>query len=246
MEKGLAEVIKKSDERAAAFGKDRINFLFLGDREIAELRFITDAEGLIKAKIHTLEEMSPKGKKFRKKYCTMDDIGTCVNCSAGAPLKSFIYLWAYILNIYHTTQNPKAAEADSVKWTPIKLKDGKTYYVEAVNGPLVFRISMGHKGAYQNMIVGFARDYGTLCDRNYRISRTGKELDTVYQLTPLKESPAPEAIKELKLPDLGDVITGKVKSFNQEDAPAEELPISDPFAEGAEEKQDAQDAADIF
>jgi hypothetical protein len=239
MEKGLAEVVKKSEERAAAFGKDRINFLFLGDHEIAELRFITDAEGLIKAKIHTLEEMSPKGKKFIKKYCTMDDVGTCVNCSAGAALKSFIYLWAYVLNVYHAVQNPKIADdADATKWTPIKLKDGKTYYVEAVNGPLVFRISMGQKGAYQNMIVGFARDYGTLCDRNYRISRSGTKLDTVYQLTPLKESPAPEAIKELKLPDLGDVITGKVKSFNQEDTPAEELPISDPFADKVEEKQD--------
>jgi hypothetical protein len=226
MEKGLKEIQEQAEKDAIEFSKNRINFVSLGDREVAELRFLTDSEDLIKAKIHTITEMTPKGKRFRKKYCTMQDLGSCTYCSQGDGLKSLIYLWSWVFMIYHTQQNPKLAQyQDAVKWTPVKLGDGKTYYKETINGPMVFRISVGQKGAYQNMIIGFARDYGTLTDRNYRFSRTGKELDTTYNITPLKESPMPEeAVEAMKaLPDLGDVITGKVKRFGQdEETPTEE------------------------
>jgi hypothetical protein len=131
--------------------------------------------------------------------------------------------------VYHTQQNPRLVEhQDATQYVPKKLGDGKTYYVEEVNGPLVFRISVGAKQVYQNTLAGFARDYGTLCDRNYRITRTGKSLDTVYTINPLKETPIPDAIKQLVLPDLGDVITGKIKSFDQQDEAVKE---SDPTTE---------------
>ena len=223
MERGLPEIIKKAEEASKVSYTNRINFLYLGDHEVAELRFLTDADGLIKAKIHTLQEMTPKGMKYTKKYCTMDDLGTCSECAKGIAAKSFIYLWAYIFKVYHAAQNPKLDQyADAKKWSPVKLNDGKTYYVEEVNGPMVFRISIGQKQVYQNTLAGFARDYGTLIDRNYRISRTGKSLDTIYGITPLKESPMVDAIKDLYLPDLGDVIIGKVKSMSpQEEAKPE-------------------------
>jgi hypothetical protein len=243
MEKGLKEIQEQAEKQAAEFSKNRINYISLGDREVAELRFLTDADNLIKAKIHTLTEMSTKGPRYPKKYCTMQDIGTCTYCSQGAALKSFIYLWAWVYAIYHNKQNPKLDQyQDAIKWEPVKLGDQKTYYKETVNGPMIFKTSMGQKGAYQNMIIGFARDYGSLIDRNYRFSRTGKELDTVYQLTPGKESPMPDELTEARktLPDLGDVIIGKVKSFSEE----EDVPMSE--ADKDFEKLESASKEDIF
>jgi hypothetical protein len=239
MQKGLHEIQEQAEKDALEFSKSRINFVTLGDKEVAELRFLTDSDGVIKAKIHTVTEMTPKGTRFRKKYCTMQDLGSCVYCSNGDSIKSFIYLWAWVYNIFHTQQNPKLEQyQDATKWTPVKLGDGKTYYRDTINGPMVFRISVGQKGVYQNTITGFARDYGSLIDRTYRFSRTGKELDTTYNITPLKESPMPaELIDAMKtLPDLGDVITGKVKTFGQaEEMAAAELDGLDPLPMDGEE-----------
>jgi hypothetical protein len=222
MEKGLKAIQEQAEKQSQEFAKNRINYLAIGDKEVAELRFLTDADGVIKAKIHTITEMTPKGKQFRKKYCTMQDIGSCTYCSAGEDIKSFIYLWAWVVAVYHTQQNPKLEKyADATKWAPVKLGDGKTYYKDTINGPMVFRSSVGNKGMYQNMLTGFARDYSSLIDRNYKYSRTGKELDTTYSLTPMKEAAlSEEMIACMKsLPDLGDVISGKVTKFGQEDEP---------------------------
>lgn len=227
MQKGLTDIIKHAEENTKVAYANRINFLYLGDHEIAELRFLTDAEDLIKAKVHTLQEMTPKGLKYTKRYCTMDDLGSCSECSKGITVKSFIYLWAYVFKVYHTVQNPKLEQyQDAKKWTPEKLRDGKTYFIEEINGPMVFRISVGAKQVYQNTLAGFARDYGTLIDRNYRVSRTGKSLDTVYSINPLKESTMPDGAKDLVLPDLGEVVIGKIKSFDQSEQVDDSKPVN--------------------
>jgi hypothetical protein len=239
MQRGLKDIVEQAEKDAQNFSKNRINYVGLRDKELVELRFLTDSEGLIKAKIHTVQETTPKGPRYRKKYCTMQDIGSCVYCSKGDSIKSNIYLWAWVYTVYHAQQNSRLeTNPNADKWQAVKLNDGKTYYKETVNGPMVFKISVGQKGVYQNTIVGFARDYGTLIDRNYRVSRTGSNLDTTYNLVPLKEGPMPDELAECMrtLPDLGDVITGKITAFDQDDNIVEDVPLDTDAAKVEDDK----------
>lgn len=52
-----------------------------------------------------------------------------------------------------------------------------------------------------DQIVEFALEYGTLLDRDYKISRKGTKQSTNYTIMPLAEKPADESIADLALHD---------------------------------------------
>lgn len=220
MQKGINEIEKKSAEVEAMASGNRIQFLSLKDKEIVYFRWLTTAEDLIKARIHTQEEMTPKGKRYPKIYCTLDDLGACEGCTKGIPFKTYIYLWAWVYNIYHANQNPRLnehPEQENLQWKPVKLPgDQRTYFKQEVNGPMIFKITPGAKNVYQNLIIKFSGTYGSLNDRDYQMSRAGGGLDTTYTIMPVKEGPLPAGAVGLDLPDLGEVIKGKKKTFGDE------------------------------
>lgn len=52
---------------------------------------------------------------------------------------------------------------------------------------------------FWNQLFGYFEEYGTICDRDYKITRIGERLDTVYQIVPLDPDPdlvEPEALAE--------------------------------------------------
>jgi len=52
-----------------------------------------------------------------------------------------------------------------------------------------------------NAIIGYAEEYDTITDREYKFSRVGEKLNTTYTLIPLKELPIPVEDAELDLID---------------------------------------------
>jgi hypothetical protein len=228
MLKGLEEILKKTEETAQMMDSgDRIRKLYIQDKEVALLRFISDADEVFRAPMHRVKMVAPSGKEYNKwVYCTQATTGACPHCSGGDKPKNMLYLWSWVYAIMHIGQNPRLEESsDAPRWQPVK-QGTQTFYKEEVNGPMVFSISVGRGGSYVNKLVNFSKEYGSLCDRDYKLSRTGKSLDTIYELLPKdpsKKSKEVAAVTLETLPSLQDYIMGKNISMHPEDGIDEEV-----------------------
>lgn len=219
MLKGLKELKEKTEQAKQYASEDRIRLLYLGDGEHARVRFLTDVDDIIEAGMHELEEISPRGKRYVKRYCSREDTGNCQNCNDGNIPKKTLFLWAYVYEIMHKTQNP-ALESDvnASRWPQVKSPGGGVYYKEEVDGVRAFRTKRGKSNSIQDAFINYADEYGTWCDRDYKWSRSGKSMDTTYSLAPKEPSKMTKDIKEVQkgLPNLADYVTGKIFSFNPE------------------------------
>ena len=225
MLRGLDKIREKTQEIQAISSGDRIRYLFLDDGEAAIVRFMTDTDEIIEAKFHEVQEMTPSGNRWRKRYCTFDDSGICQWCSQGNVPRRMLFLWSYVYYILHRKQNPTLeVDSNAQKWDLMK-SGSSTYYKEEVNEPRVFRTKAGKDGLLRKMFVDFAEEYGTWCDRDYKWSRSGKGLDTTYSLLAKDPKKMEKGIKDIipTLPNLGDVITGKQYTFSSGKTEKEEV-----------------------
>jgi len=210
--KGLKELVTKSGEAEVASQQNRVKTLFVGDGETALIRFIDDEE-MIQTKIHELEEMTPTGKKWPKRYCTESLQGVpCKWCAAGNFPKNIYVFLVYVSSIIHKGQNPALnTDSQATKWTPVK-QGAQILYKEDVNEIRILRTKFGKDNYLKNMVLKFADEYGTLCDRDYKFSRTGASTKTSYSFVPRDPSPISEVVLKAKkeTPHLEDIITGKV------------------------------------
>jgi hypothetical protein len=220
MLKGLKELKEKQEQAQQYASEDRIKVLRLDDGDHARVRFLTDTDDIIEAGIHELEEISPAGKKkYPKRYCAREDTGDCQWCKEGSIPKKTMFLWAYVYEIMHKTQNPALADdPNAARWSQVKSPGGGIYYKEEVNGVQVFRSKRGKSNVIQDAFINYADEYGTWTDRDYKWSRSGKLMDTSYTLTPKEASKMTKEIKEIQagLPDLAEYATGKIFSFASE------------------------------
>lgn len=225
MLKGVETIKQRTQEVEELASQSRIMVLGIQDGESATLRFLTDTDGIIKDKLHNVQVTNPKGTSWRKIRCTKEDTGICEHCTAGKTPSYVLYLWAYVYYKLHPNQNPKLNDdANAQKWAPTKVGTS-TYYKEELNQPMIFRSTLGGKDkAIEKAFFEFSDEYGTWCDRDYKWSRKGKELDTTYLLTPKDPSKMSKEIEEVKegLPALSDYVLGKVRSFDSQAETEEE------------------------
>lgn len=249
MLEGIGKIKQKTQELEDIVGKDRIIALGLQDGESVVLRFLTDTDGIIKDKIHEVEEMSPMGKSWRKYRCTKDDTGICQYCSKGETPTWILYLWSYVYYVLHTTQNPKLNDnPDADKWAPVKV-GSHTMYKEDVNSPRVFRSKLGGRDkVIEKAFIEFADEYGTWCDRDYKWARKGKSLDTTYILMPKDKSEMSDEIKIVKesLPKLSDYVLGKVRFFDQEGEIEEEIEEKSKKIFTKKQQESKEEEGDLF
>jgi len=226
---GLDEIRDKVADTESMFEGTRIKKLMINDGETAILRFITDGADVILAHMHELEEVSPKGKRYVKRYCTKEDTGVCEHCSSGDKPKGFLYLWSFVYAIIHARQNPALEVSQNApRWQPLKI-GSQTFYKEEVNYPMVFATKVGKKSMYRNAITGFWQEYGSLCDRDYKWARNGAGLDTIYTLTPKDPTKKSKEVAEFTLetlPSITDYIVGNPTSMESVSEPKEEAKVS--------------------
>ena len=82
---------------------------------------------------------------------------------------------------------------------------------------------------YRNAITGFWQEYGTLGDRDYKWSRNGAGLDTIYTLTPKDPTKKSKEVAEFTLetlPSITDYIVGNPTSMEAISEPKEEVKAS--------------------
>ena len=214
MLKGLGDIKKNQEKMQELMGKDRINYVFLGDRENALIRFLTDGDDVILANFHTVEEVIPNGKRWAKYYCSQD--ATCKYCAQGINWGEMIFLWCYCKYILHRQQNPKLDnDPQAQQWKRVKSGD-QIFFKEDVNEPRVFRMTPGKGNAYKKALIKYAAEYKTLLDRDYRWEREGSGKETTYTLTSRNPSIMADVVKNIipTLPILEKVVMGEIVSFN--------------------------------
>lgn len=229
--KGLEENERINRENAAlGAGGNWINLVpKIRDGEYVILRFLTDTDNVITAPFHSIISVSNFGGKQTERrklvYCTQADLGTCPYCAQGQVPSKIISLWAYVYSIYHKQQNFRLeSNPEAARWPMVKVA-GSNYYKEDVNAVRWFRTGRGGKGSTESMFINFGREYGTLCDRDYKWSRTGAgKTDTSYSLIPKDPSEkSPAVIEAAKdLPSLIDVVVGKTRTWGAKPVAAAE------------------------
>ncbi len=214
---GLSEIKKKSDEIRELASKDRIRYIMIGDKEVALFRFLTEPDSVISARFHNVKEITPRGEKYSKKYCSQTS--DCRYCAQGLTSSEMIFLWTYCYHILHMAQNPGLGNnPEAVSWERVTYL-GKPYYQEFVKGLRIFRTGPGKDNKYKDALVGFATEYGTFADRDYKWERSGTEKATTYTLIPKDPSSMSEEVKKIisTLPNLEKVVSGKIIAFGQEE-----------------------------
>lgn len=84
---------------------------------------------------------------------------------------------------------------DLVEKREYETKDGEKKTAE---GPVIGIVKQGYKN-FWSTLVGYYQRYGTICDRDYEITRKGNGTDTTYSIIRLEKDDAP---------DLADVVDG--------------------------------------
>ena len=219
MLRGIDNIERETQETAAIGSGDWIKTLKIKDGDIALLRFVTDKDNLIRAKFHDVKKVTPRGEFNVPVYCAFEDTKMCPNCSSGLVPYNTVNLWAYVYYILHKSQNPNIQAGSNEGIWP-QAKQGKSIlYKEEIGTFMWFRTKYGYQGRYRQMFVDFANEYNTLCDRDYSWSRAGAtRTNTNYSLMPKKEGKLvlPDGVMAIKdLPDLGEVVCGKIRTFSQ-------------------------------
>jgi len=219
MLKGVSKIKERAKEAQSMSGKNRIRWLNIGDGEVALLRFVTDKDDIIQAEMHSVKRMTPRGERFSKTYCKSQDNMACEYCAQGISTGPMLFAWVYVYEIMHRQQNQRlTTDPNAAKWERIEVRD-IPYFKEEVEGLMVFKTGPGKDQKYRNMLVNLSEEYGTLSDRDYKWVRTGSTKETTdYSLVPRDPKKTKKEVIEASkdLPDLGDVISGKIKSLGQE------------------------------
>ncbi len=158
---GLKSLKKLRDDA----GKTDSNFIKLKDGESITIRF--------------LQELDESGKfynearglavaifdhivpnDFTRFICTLESQGKCVGCERAALNKAWRKRSRLLVNVW-------VEEQQAVK---------------------VLTTGFSNKGV-GSMLIEYAEDLGTICDRNYKLRRSGEGLSTSYSLLPREPSP---------------------------------------------------------
>ena len=220
MLKGLKSIKEKSDQTQQIAFKDRIRNLYLKDGEYAVIRFLTDTDSIIEAKIHEITKTTENGPRYEKHYCTKEDIGQCQDCQEGNIPANMMFFWTYVSHIMHKTQNPRLERDENAPRWQQKKVGSTVYYEEDVAGPMILRCKRGKDGYLRKKFLNIDEENGTWCDRDYKWSRSGGGINTVYDLLGKDPSKLAKEIKAVKdeLPELASVVSGKITSFNSEES----------------------------
>lgn len=214
--KGLDEIEQKTQEMAEMNSGNYIKTLKIYDGEVSLIRFLTDNSEIISAPFHTAAFDTQNGTRYRPVYCNQAETGACPYCQQGKLPGEQIFLWAYVYYILHKTQNRKLEmDQNAERWTLQKIGT-QTFYRQDINGVMLFRTGPGARGYIKNLIIENAREYDTLCDRDYKWARKGAGRDdTKYTLLAKDKSDTSDEVLEAAktLPSLMDVVVGKVKTF---------------------------------
>jgi len=225
---GFGNLRQQQARQDALFKGQWIPYLRLkDDGDIAKFRIVSEYEEdkaaergmhstLISGNFHRVEKRGGSGKViFQNVLCALDEgadgelTGECQHCEEEIrrPVQFMVWVWVY--GIYHRTQssNPK------VQWRRGKLGAQKVY-LETVDKFMVWQDGYFMTQALEDRI----SRYGSLTDRDYRVTRHGVRGTTkvIRELEALDPSEMdPEILEEsASLPSLDGIATGAITTMD--------------------------------
>jgi len=205
--KGVDAIEDRNQQVQDQMGGSDIPEVFLrDDGEVAVFRILTDDP--LDCDMHNMYD-SAVGGRPEWKLCQRPD--PCEHCDKEIPRSRMFYFWVWLQRILHPTP------AEDGSWEPMKIGN-RTYYVEEVNYPHIFKRTFGRGNANWNAFKSIYDNFGTWKDRPFTWRRNGqrKNINTTYALTGLDKEPLSKEIAEMagKLPSLESIVTGKVTSLD--------------------------------
>lgn len=192
-----AEAAKKA---SASFA--RTQWFGLKDKESCIVRFLTDADAWITVDQH--QQVPTKGKPEKHEgnwpermgcICRRDQAFTgvfndCYVCDHvighdSKVKKAGPRTWALACIREEVIEDGKSVGLrDKTREVTRKKPGGKDDETETIIEKDIVVVAMGWKNFWATL-QGFAGHYGTVCDRDYKITRSGATTDTTYSIIPL-------------------------------------------------------------
>ena len=204
MRKGLAAVEEsiKSSGSTATGGLGRyLSYLIVGEGESKIVRFLTDAEDLVPTKFYEFvkdkngkyqnfvvasdlygDDPSWRGEDWVLKYGGKTADYTTKELVDPKPRERIVGL-AVEREEYPVEENGRRVMRTQDKLNNFEGKDGKAY--DARN----FLVVKQYKTFWQTL-TSYYHEFGTLCDRDYKVTRNGTGKDITYSIIP--KSPDPD------------------------------------------------------
>jgi hypothetical protein len=172
-----------------------LSYFILGDGETKIVRFLTDATDLVAVKFH--EFIQDKNGKFQNFVYAPDFHGGGEDWVAKYGGKTTDYTTKELVDSkprerivgicvereeIQVEENGRKVIKTQDKLTQFEGKDGKTY--NARNFMIVKQYN-----AFWRQLGGYHNEFGTICDRDYKIGRTGTGRDIVYSIIPKNPDP---------------------------------------------------------
>lgn len=173
-----------------------LNYFILKDGESKIVRFLTDAQDLVAVKFH--EFIQDRNGKFQNFVYAPDFHGGGEDWVAKYGGKTTDFTTKQLVDSkprertvgiavereeYPVDENGRRVLKTQDKLVTFEGKDGVTH--NARNFLVVKQYSK-----FWTTLSGYFHEFGTICDRDYKISRTGSGLDIVYSIIP--KSPDPD------------------------------------------------------
>lgn len=195
--KGLAAVEKAVESSKATGTYSRLNFLGLGEGESIIVRFLTDIDDVVTVKMYELiygpngkpsgfvyapdwfEEEPDKAVDWVKKFGGKQrEKGT-----TGDPVDPKLTERTIAIAVEREEVPVDGEDGKRRKKTQDKFVKVPTKNDGELEGRNFILVKQAHKNFWVHLVQYF-HEFGTLCDRDYKITRTGKGFDTSYSIIP--------------------------------------------------------------
>lgn len=195
----MKSLIQQMQAGAEAQGSGGGKFLSMKDKDQFRIRFLQEldenAPGYSEKRgLAAYVHVHQNPKNFKKQaLCTLATEGNCWAC-----------------------EQVNGPGKESYRWKP-KARFYVNVLVQTPEGEKVKVLQQGMSDKHcAKALLEYAVEYGSITDRDYKIKRTGSDMNnTAYMLTALDKSPLPADVDELELFDLS-ALTKRVPSADQE------------------------------
>jgi len=194
--RGFDELARRQAEAGSSANRKYRDVFLSNPGSTVKFRFLTDGDEVVVCDVHTIWTKTRAGKNRPTRIiCTADEPQGCDECRSDDEdrqrrnTQTFAWVWVYE---YIFPNKPARGEAEAV------IVQGKTMFLQKAG--VVGLYAAGWAAGQQ--LASFYSEYGSLCDRDYKLSRQetggGK---TNYVLFPT--DPKPVTIEpDEPLPDL--------------------------------------------
>lgn len=163
--KGFDELARRQAESGAAANRKYRDVFLSNAGSTVKFRFLTEGTDVVVCDVHTVWTKTRNGKNRPTRIiCTSDEPQGCAECQSDDEDRrrrsTQTFSWVYVYEYLFPTK-PQRGESEVV------MVRGKTMFLQKAN--VVGLYAAGWAPGQQ--LANFFAEYGTLCDRDYKLSR---------------------------------------------------------------------------